>query len=403
MTHNILFLLIAGYLPVSILICSVASVYLPKRFKKVVFLYGLTFGMLAYCYTPTYENDLARYFIELEYCRTIPFSKAINWKDDGLIIRNLLFWLISKTGDDHILPLVSVSTVYYVAAYIVADSSLNCNISIWKLLLFQIMSFPFYSILSNVRNVLSFALITLAVYRDIVQKKRNIITLLLYILPCFIHMAGMVMVLLRLVLIFIKKHPYLGISTTLTIPTSSIILYQKFSDIRLPGNIGKIISRIIWKSYASSVNTSEYAVTRLNSGYFNACRIVMFFICAILLFMLVRMFKYKKENHYEFNIFCGLLIAITMIWIIMGTVKYWIFGFVAILSSVPLLHVFYKNEKNNIIKRLSRIMLVLLMSARFALEIYFTSKRIVISDYLYEFTACSIWKIIGCGLINLLK
>lgn len=395
----------SGYVPFALFFCLIIIIRQPNSFKKYVFVYALLFAMIAYCYEPTYEIDLSRYFDQLNYCRTIPFSEAFTWSNDGLLVKNVLFWLISRLGDNHILPLLSVGTVYGISAYICADSRDKTDCKLWVLLLFQITLFPYYSIQSNVRNVAAFALIILAVYRDLVYKKRDLLTVLLYILPCFLHMTGFVLVLIRFLLILIKKHPYIGLAITLGIPSASIMVFENIGAIELPGNIGAIIRRAIWKAYSSTVNSSEYAITQRESTYFNACRIVLFVVCVLLLMVLLSQLKDKLAKYYEFKLFCGVLLAITVIWIVLGTVKYWVFAFAAIASSAPIL-VDMKTGKNHLKKwkyQLFWSIIPVMMCARVVLEIYYISKRINILEYFDCLFTSNFWIVVVKAIANVCR
>ena len=394
---SLLIFLLAGYLPAIIIAVFVMIVKAPAKFKKYYYFMGILFGMLAYCYDPTYENDLARYFMDLDYCRMLSFSAAFDWADDGLIVKNLLFWLISKTGDNHLLPMLSMGIVYGVSAYICVDSVKDRLNKLQFLLLFQLTLLPFYGIVSNVRNVMAFALLILAVYRDLVQKKHNYITLLLYLLPCFIHMTGIVIVFIRLAIIIVKKHKYIGIFTTIFVPSTSVFIYERGLDLSfLPYFLKKIMERIIWKSYASFVNSSEYAVSMQNSGYFNSCRIILFVVGVTLLFLVLHQLKKKNYNINSYLLFVGLLATITLMFIVLGTVKYWVFAFAMLISCSPVLMEFITSTDLSIWKRqIVLIVLPLSMLGRSLLEFYFISSRINIMGYFYNFMTADLWLIIG--------
>ena len=66
-------------------------------------------------------------------------------------------------------------------------------------------------------------------------------------------------------------------------------------NVTIPGNIGKIVQRAIWKSYTNVMSNSAYAESMRDSGYMNACRIVMFVACVIII-ALTLMYLYKKEE-----------------------------------------------------------------------------------------------------------
>jgi len=399
--YNIAFTaLAAGYVPFSLVFLSVVILKTPRSFHKYVWMYALTFGMLAYCFNPVYEIDLSRYFGQLDYCRTIPFSRALSWRDDGLIIKNLVFWLVSKTGDNHILPLLSVGIVYGVAGFVSVSALDERKSDLWKLLLFQVMLLPMYNIVSNVRNVAAFSLLIWAAYRDLVNKKRDMLTLALYILPCFIHMTGFVLVLFRISLVLLKKQPYIGLLLTLGIPSASISLYENVGRPDLPGNIGKIISRAIFKSYASTVNSSEYAVRTREGGYFNFSRLLMFVICGIVLYMILSQLRDAECRYREYKLFCGLLCAITLIWVVLGTVKYWVFAFAVVVSCGPVLADFRRDRRiKKWMKQLFRLVIPLCMCIRVLLELYYIRRRVDFIDLSVNVLTTSIYVVIGKMLL----
>ena len=392
--------LAAGYVPFSLVFLSVVILKTPRSFHKYVWMYALTFGMLAYCFNPVYEIDLSRYFGQLEYCRTVPFSRSLSWIDDGLIIKNLVFWLVSKTGDNHILPLLSVSTVFGVSGYISISALDERKNDLWKFLLLQVMLLPLYYIVSNVRNISAFSLLIWGVYRDLVNKKRDAFTFALYILPCFIHMTGFVLLLFRVSIVLLKKYPYIGLLLTLGIPSASIALYENVGRPDLPGNIGKIISRAIFKSYASTVNSSEYAVRIHEGGYYNFCRFLMFVVCGIILIMILSQLRDVGCRYREYKLFCGLLCAITLIWIVLGTVKYWVFAFAVIVSCGPVLADFRRDRRiKKWVRQLFRLIIPGCMCIRFLLELYYVRRRVDFVDFSMNVLTTSIYVVIGKMLL----
>lgn len=72
---------------------------------------------------------------------------------------------------------------------------------------FAMSSFP--STISGVRNTMAFSILFLAVVRDILQDKKNILTLLLYIIPLGIHTSTVIVIILRLICLILSKKPRL--------------------------------------------------------------------------------------------------------------------------------------------------------------------------------------------------
>ncbi len=370
-------------LPLAALFCGFIITRAPSKFRLFLPAFISIFFILAYCYEPTYENDLARYFVMIDNCRHLPLRDAFSWGNDGLALKNFIFWIVAQLGDKHLMPAISTSTLYGVSAYIACDTCQNKKV-LWRVLLVQLMLLPFLEVVSNVRNVMVFALMILAVYRDLCQKKRDIATLLLYLLPIFIHFAGIVIIGLRLALFIVKKHPVIAAILCVGIPSAAIYAYNTFySLIRLvPGNIGLILSRALHKAYASSVNTSDYAVSMRESGYFNVCRFVL---CIAMIGLLILCWDYVKRRgqESEFVTFTVLIVAITIVWIVLKTVKYWVFG-VAATIVMPMVVSYYFSNYRNLSLRLRLCVMGIASAAflRFVLELYFMSSRIYWGDFI---------------------
>ena len=123
-------------------------------------------SIIVYSCISNYENDLVRYFQMIEQCKNLPFSQAFTWGNDGLVVKNLVFWIISRLGDVHILPALAAAIYYGVSAYLAVDQYREGD-KIYPIILFQLLTIPFLESLSNVRNVSAFALLILAAYRDL--------------------------------------------------------------------------------------------------------------------------------------------------------------------------------------------------------------------------------------------
>ena len=64
-------------------------------------------------------------------------------------------------------------------------------------LLMGLMNFCFS--VNALRSDLAFAMILLAVYRELYQKRRSVWTYFLYVLPIFMHFAAILLVLIRFI------------------------------------------------------------------------------------------------------------------------------------------------------------------------------------------------------------
>ncbi len=390
-------IIITSSVPLSFLISGIGFVKAPSHYKRWLWLYILAFAVLAYCYTPTYTNDLMRYLNMIEQCKNLPFSYAFSWADDGLVVKNFWFWCLSKIDEPHLIQAISIGSLYGVTAYITCDSFRSNKRRLWIAMLLQILLLPLYLANSNIRNMVAFAFMFLAVYRDLVKGKRNILTGVLYVAPVFVHMAGLVVIIARLGVLVFRKHFKVGLVATFTMPSVILIAYPLLRNIAIPGNIGKIVQRAIWKSYTNVLSNSDYANSMRESGYVNACRIVMFVACVILI-GLTLMYLYKKEEktkgQYEFMIFDMIFCSITCIFILLGAVKFWVFGVASVIGSGTVLSCYFEGNRVGGIKQIMIYGLTLMALARAILEIYYISQRIVWGEYFSTLMTTNIWTIV---------
>lgn len=166
------------------------------------------FGIMGYYFVPSHEIDLTRYYDVIQQYQISMPTYADLFKSQGLFLSpNILFKWISKIGDVQLLPALVGLVVMFSYFYIVADffsrEKLVLSMRLYFLVI-GVMLFPFASALSNVRNVMGCAIIAIAIYRDLVQKKKNIFTFILYIVGISFHIAVIVIVMLRL-LSLLKK------------------------------------------------------------------------------------------------------------------------------------------------------------------------------------------------------
>lgn len=142
----------------------------PKQWPKYIWLFLYPVFIFAYCIEPSYSNDLSRYFLQLERFENVSFREAFQISSDGLFVRDLLFWLIARTKNVHLLPAVTTSMLYAICMYITCDSARRMNKEkyIGVVMAFEVLIIPYFNIVCNIRNVTAFAFISLAAYRDLV-------------------------------------------------------------------------------------------------------------------------------------------------------------------------------------------------------------------------------------------
>lgn len=359
----------------------------PSLRHKYASFVGLLFGMMGYCTRPVRTIDISRYFEQIDGIRELPFSQAAGWMDDGLIVKNVFFWLIAKIGDNQLLPFFSLLIIYGITTYVLADALEDDDKKLFgNILLLQILQIPFYTVFSNVRNVVAFAFLLLAVYRDLYRQKRDIITLVLYIVPCYIHLTGFVIVIVRFSVPIIKRMSYLGTAMTFAVPTSVVALYPRLRSISLPGNIGKVISRAIWKAYASVIRTSDYAQEVQTHGSFVANRALAAVFCVLLMYLIIQyqdIYRSTKRTKYEYSIYVEIMTIISFMLTAIGVVKYWVFMYMVYISCSPILIEFaHKQEGKKKKAYYCYIFIWIVMGLRFVLQLRSMYKNLDIAWFM---------------------
>ena len=369
----------------------------PSQFGRWLWVYIMFIAIVAYSYTPTYTNDLIRYFNMIEACKSLPFSQSFSWGDDGLIVKNFWFWCVGQINEPHLIQAITIGGLYGVTAFITWDSFSENRCSMWIVILVQILLLPLQLANNNIRNMFTFSFMFFAVYRDLVKKKRNVLTAILYIGPIFVHMAGLAVIMARIGMLLFRKHYKLGLTLTFSIPFVILSAYPVLSNVTIPGNIGKIIKRAIWKSYTSVLSNSAYALSMQESGYINACRVVMFIACVSIIILTLR-YLYKTEEktsgQNEYMIFNMIFCSITCMWILLGAVKFWVFAVGSIIGSGPVLSRYYEEKKPGQFEKILILVLEIMGICRAALELYYINQRIVWVEYFTTLFSTNIWTIL---------
>ncbi len=181
------------------------------HWKTYIFCIAWGLAVFAYCYAPTVESDMVRYFQYLEQLKGVPFAEAATIDRFGYQ-RNYSFiyycWVLANLGLDRLLPAIPVFFIYYTGLYITFRVGTDLGAERKDILTYVIillLTLNFFGVENNVRNVSAFCMITLAVFRGSYLKKKDIWTLILYIFPVFLHTSAIIFLLLR-VLVGIVHH-----------------------------------------------------------------------------------------------------------------------------------------------------------------------------------------------------
>lgn len=255
------FLLLSFFIPPLGLPLGLYGLYKDfAHWRKYVFCLALFAWAYAYSVVPVFvggeENgpDLARYFADVQILGKYNFFDAleVGFRDKFCYVHLFLAWLAGICGDEHLLPAFTVFVVYYVGLYILCYVANDFSIKkkyLFYYLLFMILAAPFYSVVSNIRNVFAFCVVGLAVFRDVYLRKRNFLTLLLYVVPPFIHISAIVLIGLRLVLPLLNRFRLLA-TISLMISFKIInVLYEGYLDALEGNTVLDFLRAVVVKAY----------------------------------------------------------------------------------------------------------------------------------------------------------
>ena len=322
-------LLFAGIFAVFPLLCLfIAVIGLirdPANWRRYGAFFVYFIFIAAYSYEPTGTPDLVRHFEYIEQCAHLTFSQTIRNYNSFMPIESFMYWSCAKLQMPHLLPGLAALCIYSVLFYITGTTAEYYHkvSKIKYIILLQLLMLPFISIISNTFNILSFALVSYSVYRDVVERKRNVLTYAIYVIACLTHVAGLVLVLLRILISPAKKHKILVVLGLFLVSTIINYSFQNLSKINL-GFFGAIlrllISRVYW--YLNDPLQSEYSIRIAKSL---AQRIDRYTMCSLAILFMVRLYQIhdEDEKRNNFATFIFMVCSLTLAMFPATTPQYW--------------------------------------------------------------------------------
>ena len=172
-TERILSLLIFSLVLV-LICCGIANSKL-KVGKKLVTLYILILGIMGYCFIPHMGADLTRLLITMKFYTSKGteglYSALLSSSTPGT---GLYFYIIGKTGNDHLLPAISAVITYSFCFSILKREYNNYET---RSLYIAVMIFAFMSrgltmqIISNIRTLMALSICAWCVYKEFCKKE----------------------------------------------------------------------------------------------------------------------------------------------------------------------------------------------------------------------------------------
>lgn len=296
MINGILFILIMGFpLAITLSINKKGSYHIEKRWIAV------TMALLASRLIPVVKTDLFRYnqkmldFAELSYRELMQQTRLNDW------LINQMFWALGRLGWRSLLPAVSAFVLYSVMLEIYGGvlqrTKTSKNLK-FILLMFTMSIVSFYFSTEIIRNMLAFSISIYAVFRDLYQKKRNVYTIILYIMPCMIHISAFVFIILRAaVWMFSSIYP-LFLAGIFVSPFMLYEVYQAIKNIKFSNRLLEMLRQCIYGAYWYYYEFDYgWALAVKNSGFMNVQRLFFFvLLAAVLLEIFLYHRRFVKEN-----------------------------------------------------------------------------------------------------------
>lgn len=330
-------------------ILAILGIIVDNRFRGYYsFLASVYFSLVGYFFIPRRELDLTRYFKVLQQYQVSPPRLIDIIQTKGFFSgSDVIFKFLSQFNNVQLLPALVGLFVYFSFFYISADFfSLNkvSRINRTLLLIIGIFIFPLAAALSNVRNILAVSILALALYRDLVKKNKNWFTVIIYLIGSSIHMAVVIIIFIRLLLLWIIPTENIfrnRLQKVVTIVTGILVVIIPSTRAQLLQVIGK------GNAYATNYDT-DYVAYIGQSSFMLISKILYMGFVVFLLYVTVKVFSLNKS---EFNTFCLILTIFTLLTFSITIPIYMRFIFMLFLILVPIVVQYFNiisiNETKN--------------------------------------------------------
>lgn len=228
-----------------IIITGLRIIFNYKKCGKVtIVLFAVALSCISFSYIPVKSDDLYRHFLDLNYLRDFNIIDVVSL--DFLFIKNLFFYLVSLTKINGLLAFISTFVTYYLIVLVMINVSKKYNTSKIQYILLVLICLsvlPYTFVVSGVRFHMAVAIFVYACYREFIEKKNNMLTNILYILPVFLHYSAIVFILFKLLSNITHKNKYVFAILCLILSTYSywkIWLLDFISNASLKGFVDKV-------------------------------------------------------------------------------------------------------------------------------------------------------------------
>lgn len=312
--------------------------------KKHRILYGILIALIlavvAYNFTPKEEQDLYRYYLEMNsYYKNIDIDRYLSEAfNNTKIIFKALQYTFAQIGNNRLLPFVITFISYSIVFCIILDYAKMKNINKYvTITIIAIFMCVFYHInfISGLAQFFAISIGFLGFYLEYVKNKKGWIYKLLYVIPIFIHISTIFMLAIRVLLKFNYKKCrkfYIII----------LIMY-----IALPGLIYEFL-RIVpgMEVIATKINTYLLQGDRRLSGIYDYTTLLLLVLYAYIFFSSK---KYAKEQFsIDFLNLIEIVILLNLSSFMYRDIFSRVLNLTIVLYNIYLLYYIHKNRKKDL-------------------------------------------------------
>lgn len=214
-----LFIALGAPLTYAVIVLGFAAVYMliPRKYTILSFvLLVVSLSVYAFYIQPNETDDLSRYYMQLDYLREYGYSYLQRCFDEGINgwdtyrVCGYYFYIFSRFDDNRYMTVATIAIAYGLTFWCLYKAANRFDISKGNLFIgaLTILSlYWFYDIWAGIRNGLCFAVIFACAYYHLVEKRNVFLCIIGYVLACFMHSAGFIMVVVVITAYIVYKIP----------------------------------------------------------------------------------------------------------------------------------------------------------------------------------------------------
>ena len=343
---------VGTYSAILVIVC-----YLISRFKSnksvriVLFIYTIALALMGFFYVPYITADLYRIYEYLDFFRTFEFKAFLErYQDSSTLIAYIYYWLVSKTGENRLLPAITAFISYSCIFYIFRKAKEKYNVSNknFAIALFFYMSIGNYIYtISGIRTMLAVSLIAYCLFRETVEKKFRLYHIVLYVIAAFMHNFAVVVILIRLIIPLVSK----SISALRRI---AYIIFFAAISIFIALNMRELLDVVFEKA-------DGYIGGNIYSYFWDYLIGAIVVVISLIVLIKVRSKEYGEGELSQMKVFSIVCIALSLVFFFEFSIFHRLVTYVTAITVTPLVMVYLsKQETKNAQKLILFVSLVLL-------------------------------------------